>query len=972
MVKDNTSIKIKEDLEISRKNEALLAKLLENSSQPFGVGYPDGRLGLVNKAFEELTGYSREELKSTDWSKILTPPEFQSMENEKLEELQRTGQPVRYEKEYIRKDRTRIPIELLVNIVKNEDGTPEYYYSFITDISERKISEKLKQELLEKEQELTEELQTSNEELQSTTEELQVSNEELHEQMDNIVKINQSLKESEEKFSKAFHSNSAAMTVTRMDDGLIIDANESFETLFGYSYEETVGHSTNELGIWLTPQERDAEVEQLLKLGKLPWHEVTFGTKSGENIYVLFSVELIHIKGQMYILTTSMDINERKKAEKITQELLEKEQQLTEELKVSNEELQSTSEELEATNKELMHQGDELLKINKALEMSEERYKNILNNLQEAYIRADKDGNIIMANPSAARIYGYDSPHDMIGTTALYYYKNPEDRAYVLGELKKHGKVENNEIEALQKDGTSFFVSQNAQFYYDGNGQILGTETLVHDITERKKADDELKKRAALLDVSYEAIFSWEYDGEILSWNKGAERLYGYNDEEAIGHVSHELLKTQFPIEFREFMKKLTKDKIWTGEITHTTNNGQKLIVESRQQLIQDPVGKKIVIETNRDITERKEVEKNLFESEERLRLAQNSGNVGIWDWNTITNELNFTPELEQLYGLSPGTIKTYNDWRELTHPDDIEKIELERDEKIANQEPFDLEFRIFHKSSEIHWLSAKGGGIYNQEGDLTRVLGINMDITERKKAEEKMKTTMDELEHSNKELEQFAYITSHDLREPLRMITSFLQLLERRYKDQLDQDANEFIGFAVDGAKRLDAMTNDLLQYSKITSKKREITPVNFEHVLEHALTNLKVPIEENKAVITHDPLPTINGDEQLKVQLFQNLIGNAIKYRGEENPKIHISATKEKNSYLFSIKDNGIGISSEHLERIFTIFQRLHTNDEYEGTGIGLSIAQKIVYQQGGVIWAESELDKGSTFYFTIPIKN
>ena len=174
-------------------------------------------------------------------------------------------------------------------------------------------------------------------------------------------------------------------------------------------------------------------------------------------------------------------------------------------------------------------------------------------------------------------------------------------------------------------------------------------------------------------------------------------------------------------------------------------------------------------------------------------------------------------------------------------------------------------------------------------------------------------------------------------------MITSFLQLLERRYKDQLDKDANEFIEFAVNGAKHLDAMTIDLLEYSKISTQKSEVTLINFEKVLEEALINLKVPIEENNAVITYNPLPTINGNKQLNVQLFQNLIGNSIKYRSQEIPEIHISAVKEKNQYLFSIKDNGIGMSSRHLERIFTIFQRLHTNEEYEGTGIGLAIAGK-----------------------------
>ena len=160
--------------------------------------------------------------------------------------------------------------------------------------------------------------------------------------------------------------------------------------------------------------------------------------------------------------------------------------------------------------------------------------------------------------------------------------------------------------------------------------------------------------------------------------------------------------------------------------------------------------------------------------------------------------------------------------------------------------------------------------------------------------------------------------------------------------------------------------MTNNL----KITNENRETIPVNFEHVLEHALANLKVQIEQNNAIITHDPLPTIKGDELLKIQLLQNIIANAIKYRSQETPKIHISATKEKNHYLFSIKDNGIGMSPKHLEKIFIIFQRLHTRDEYEGTGIGLAIAQKIVHQQGGKIWAESKIGKGTIFYFTVPI--
>ncbi len=292
----------------------------------------------------------------------------------------------------------------------------------------------------------------------------------------------------------------------------------------------------------------------------------------------------------------------------------------------------------------------------------------------------------------------------------------------------------------------------------------------------------------------------------------------------------------------------------------------------------------------------------------------------------------------------------------------------------------YDYPLEIKHKHGKITPVLYNASVYTDESSEVIGVFAAARDINEMKKAENKLKGYQDTLEEkvkkrteelakSNADLEHFAYVASHDLREPLRMITSFLQLLERRYNDKLDQDANEFIGFAVDGAKRLNDMINDLLEYSKVTNKEQVFRPVKLEKVLEEALINLIVPTEEHNAIIDYDPLPTVNGDEKLLVQLFQNLIGNAIKYHGQKPPKIHISSTKENNQYIISIKDNGIGIDSQHLDRIFIIFQRLHRNDEYEGTGIGLAIAQKIVHQHGGQIWAKSEPGKGTTLYFTIP---
>jgi signal transduction histidine kinase len=236
-------------------------------------------------------------------------------------------------------------------------------------------------------------------------------------------------------------------------------------------------------------------------------------------------------------------------------------------------------------------------------------------------------------------------------------------------------------------------------------------------------------------------------------------------------------------------------------------------------------------------------------------------------------------------------------------------------------------------------------------------------------KANEKLKQKTEDLVHSNRELEQFAYVASHDLQEPLRMVTSYVQLLERRYKNKLDKDANEFIDFAVDGATRMHSLINDLLTYSRVGTRGKPLEPTDCEAVFDQSVSNLKVAVEESGARVTHDSLPTVMADSSQLEELFQNLIGNAIKFHGEEPPRVHVSVRPDGNQWVFSVRDNGIGIAPEFAERIFIIFQRLHGNEKYPGTGIGLAVCKKIVECHGGRIWVESELGKGATFYFTLP---
>ena len=249
------------------------------------------------------------------------------------------------------------------------------------------------------------------------------------------------------------------------------------------------------------------------------------------------------------------------------------------------------------------------------------------------------------------------------------------------------------------------------------------------------------------------------------------------------------------------------------------------------------------------------------------------------------------------------------------------------------------------------------------------RVSELEQAEEERKRAEEALQRTMAELERSNAELEQFAYIISHDLQEPLRMVASYTQLLEKRYKGSLDADAEEFIAYAVDGARRMQNMIQSLLSYSRVGTRGKPFEPTECESVFEQALANLKLTIDESGAGVTHDPLPRVMADETQLIQLFQNLLANAIKFRDEKQPRIHVSAKEDSNECLFSVSDNGIGINPEYFDRIFVIFQRLHGREEYPGTGIGLSVCKRIVERHGGRIWVESQPGEGSTFHFAIP---
>lgn len=582
--------KAEEELLKTSQENKKLSNLLDISEQPFGIGYPDGTLGYINKAFENLIGYTNHELETKTWSQTLTPFKWREMENKMLEELQRTDKPVKYEKEYIRKDGSIVPIELLVHLVRTENGEPLYYYSFVTDLTQRKKDEDAKEILLEKEQQLREELQASNEDLQSTTEELQTA----------------------------------------------------------------------------------------------------------------------------------------------------------------NEELQATTEELQTVNRIIREQRDEVTDTNVNLEL----------------------------------------------------------------------KV---------------------------------SERTMQLAAERKRLFDVLETVPIMICLLTE-------DYHIAFGNRSFRDKFG----ESKGRPCYEFCfgKSE-PCDFCETYKVLETGKPHQWEVSAPDGS----IIEAYDFPFTDADGTRLILEMDIDVTEQKQARKAL---------------------------------------------KNVNEM---------------------------LEAKVTERTAALQ------------------------------ESQDHLRELVKKLEVSNRELEQFAYVASHDLQEPLRMVSSFTQLLEMRYKDKLDQDSDDYIDFIVEGANRMKDLIDDLLAFSRLNTEAKPFKRMNLGASVDMVLQYMKASIDESHAEITRDPLPPINGDESQIQQLFQNLISNAIKFHNDETPRIHVSKEDLGNEWKIGVSDNGIGIDPKYQEKIFNIFNRLHTREEYEGTGIGLAICKRIVERHGGEIWVESEEGKGSNFYFTLP---
>jgi PAS domain S-box-containing protein len=483
-----------------------------------------------------------------------------------------------------------------------------------------------------------------------------------------------------------------------------------------------------------------------------------------------------------------------------------------------------------------------------------------------------------------------------------------------------------------------------------------------------------LERHAALLDAISDAVIMVAPSGEILYANLRAAELLCYHPGELHGRSVHELLppalRSGHAQHLAEYFRSPNRRPMGQGqELAAWTGDGAELRVEV--SLSPFSLGSAVVcLALMKDITKASEYQELLRLRSAALEAAANGICMTNLDGEIIWINRAFT-ELtgygtEEALGANPRILKSarqdasvYRDLWETIGSGQVWRGEL------INRRRDDSEYIEEQTITPVR----------NRDGAITHFIAVKTDVSERRQAEDKarlatneLKRRTKELARSNEDLAQFAYAASHDLQEPLRMVSGFLQLLKKRYAAQLNDEAQEFIGFAVDGATRMKQLIDGLLEFSRVRTRGKEPTLVELTDVMKSTLSLLAGMIQESGAQVEYDALPCVRGDSSQLIQLFQNLIGNALKFRGERPPRIHVYSTPIPGGWHLCVADNGIGIETQHQERIFEVFQRLHDRRRYEGTGMGLALCKRIVERHHGAIWVESEPGQGASFHFTL----
>lgn len=753
------------------------------------------------------------------------------------------------------------------------------------------------------------------------------------------------------------------------------------QTHLGYGTPSFLADGTilfNSIVLNITQESKNEELlAQTTEMARIGSWELDLLNQDGDTMYWSPMVKKILEVDQSYnpTLTGGLEFysgESKQKIENATANLIDKGHEFDEELLVVTNKgrerwIRCIGKSEMANKKRIKIYGSfQDIHIAKSLEL---KISEILGSISDAFYAVDKDWKFTYFNKQAERLFQHEEK-DVLGKNIWELFPS----------------AVNSKLYGAYHDITQSLVSQTFEYLFPGDGKwyeisaypsVGGLSVYFKNIDERKEAAEKLQKafeeKTNILESIGDAFFAVDNNWIVTYWNKEAELILGRKKEHIVGKQLWEEYADAIDMKFyREYHKAMETKQVTSFEAHYPTIN-----IWVEVSAYPSDEGLSVYF---KDVTLRKEADIQLQLANERFEKVTEATNDAIWDWDISNQTFYRSKAIERFLGKEAFKSFTENNfWKDKFHPDDLVKLKNSVEEAVSDPKctRWELEYRLINEKNNILYVIDRGVIVRNNSGEAIRMVGAMTDITEQKHMElqlselnQSLQQYTHELERSNQELEQFAFVTSHDLQEPLRMISSFMDLLQRKYGEHLDEKAHKYIYFATDGAKRMKQIILDLLEYSRATRPTEGKEVVNLNEVLTEFKQLRRKLISEKSAKIKSNALPTLNIHKAVITQILHCLVDNALKYtKVGTSPLVEMRATERKKEWEFSIKDNGIGIDSQFYDKIFIIFQRLHNQDQYGGTGIGLSIAKRHVEFLGGQIWLESVPDEGTVFYFTIP---
>jgi PAS domain S-box-containing protein len=623
-------------------------------------------------------------------------------------------------------------------------------------------------------------------------------------------------------------------------------------------------------------------------------------------------------------------------------------------------------------------------RMEKALRKSVEEIQDLYDHAPCGYHSLDASGTFVRINDTELSWLGY-TREEILGGMKFPDLLTPQSRELFQREFpvfEESGSVSDLDFEILRKDGTIFPVVLSATAIKDAHGNFVASRSVMHDVTEHKRAEEKLSHLAAIVESSDDAIIGKTLDERILSWNKGAERIYGYTAGEIVGRPISVLAPPGLMEELAGLMEGVKRGEgVEHFETTRVRKDGQIIQVALTISPIRDARGQIVGASTiARDITRRKQAEEKLRNSEARYRALHRDNPLMIFTLDTEGTVLSINPAGVRQLGY-PAVEVEGQSVLNVFHPDDRPQVKSSLEACLRSpQSPHRWQFRKIRKNGELVWVEELAQVVTDLSG-ATNVLVVCQDITARKQAEEEIQKLNQDLERrvadrtaqlevANKELESFAYSVSHDLRAPLRSIDGFSRVLQEDYAGQLDEAGKENLAIVRAASQRMALLIDDILQLSRLSRAPLQLLPVDLSALAATVADGLKNLDPDRRVEFVIEPGCMAFADGNLMRIVLENLIGNAWKFTGKQSAaKIEFGRTTHEGAPAYFVRDNGVGFDMQYATKLFSAFQRLHKMAEFPGTGIGLATVQRVIHRHGGKVWIEGRVNEGATAYFTIP---